>query len=77
MLTAVQNEHKSHQKDCSFYKKMFFLKLFFPDEHYLYTNGLFYILATYTTCILLQFLSGEILMLITIHTGVQNGRIDP
>ena len=51
---------------------MFFLKLFFSDEHHLYANCLFHILATYAKCLLFQFLSGGIRMHIAIVIGIQN-----
>ena len=55
--------------------KIFFMKLIFEDEGYLYDSCLFYILNIYGKCLLFQFLSHGIRMHISILTGVQNVRI--
>ena len=54
---------------------MFFLKLAFSDQGYLYAHCLFYVVAIDPKCLLYQFFSRGKRTHIPILTGVQNGHI--
>ena len=64
------------EKAVIFFKKIFFLRIYFLDKGHLYAKFLFDILTIDPKCHLFQFFSREIRMYIPILTGVQNGRIN-
>ena len=75
ILVAVEKGHITGWKMVIFGLQNVLLKLNFQDKGHLYANCSFVISTIYPKCHLFQFYSRDILIHITILTGVQNGRI--